>query len=334
LLRWIRNWLSGRRQRVVINGVSSEWKSVTSGVPQGSVLGPLLFIIYINDLENGLLSKVSKYADDTKLCARATSEQDRIQLQQDIDKLVEWSNKWQMEFNVEKCTVMHVGHRNRMHNYTMGAVNIETTQEEKDLGVYIKNDLKQEKQSKHSIKKANMVLSLISRNFEYKSKEIIIPLYKSLVRPHLEYAVSFWSPHYRRDIDKLERVQRRATKLIPELRGRTYEERLRMLGLTTLEKRRLKLQLVETYKYLNGYTTANAEGLFQRDHNQRLRNNGRKLVNRRFNTTVAQNFFPIKITAIWNQLPENVVQSDTVKTFKARLDKYWVEQENDNHTDR
>jgi len=330
LLRWIKNWLNGRKQRVVVNGQSSEWKLVTSGVPQGSVLGPLLFIIYINDLENGLLSKISKYADDTKLCARANNEDDRIQLQSDIDKLVEWSEVWQMDFNVAKCKVIHVGRRNQNHNYTMGAMNMAVSREEKDLGVYIKSDLKHDTQIKHSIRKANMALGLISRNFEYKSKDIILSLYKSLVRPHLEYAVAFWSPYYRGDIDKIERVQRRATKMIPELRNRSYEERLIALGLTTLEKRRLKVQLTETYKYLNGYTTANSARLFERDQNQRLRNNGQKLVNRRFTTTVAQQFFPIKITTVWNQLPENVVESNTVKTFKARLDKYWETQQNQN----
>ena len=148
----------------------------------------------------------------------------------DLDKLVEWSETWQMSFHIQKCKVIHSGNRNQAYNYTMGNVNIEVSQEEKDLGITIKSDLKFDKQVKNSTAKASKVLGLIARTFDYKNKNIILTLYKSLVRPHLEYAVSFWSPHYRGDIEKLERIQRRATKMVPELRNRTYEESLRALG--------------------------------------------------------------------------------------------------------
>ena len=110
--RWIRNWLAGRRQRVCINQSYSNWAPVTSGVPQGSVLGPLLFLIYINDLDTNTVSKMTKFADDTKLCHRARNPDDIMELQEDINKLVECENKWQMSFNVDKCSVMHIGHNN------------------------------------------------------------------------------------------------------------------------------------------------------------------------------------------------------------------------------
>ena len=117
--RWIRNWLAGHRQRVWINQSYSSWAPVTSGVPQGSVLGQLLFLIYTNDLDTNIISKMSKFADDTKLCRRARNPDDIMELQEDINKLVEWANKWQMSFNVDKCSVMHIGHNNMKSNYYM-----------------------------------------------------------------------------------------------------------------------------------------------------------------------------------------------------------------------
>ncbi|KAF2353133.1 Reverse transcriptase domain [Trinorchestia longiramus] len=106
--RWIRNWLTGRTQRVVIHDETSDPALVTSGVPQGSVLGSLLFIIYINDLDVGIISKINKFADDTKLCHRAFTETDRATIQSDLNRLLQWTETWQMSFNIEKCSVMHV----------------------------------------------------------------------------------------------------------------------------------------------------------------------------------------------------------------------------------
>ena len=125
--RWIRNWLAGRRQRVCINQSYSIWAPVTSGVPQGSVLCPLLFLIYIDDLDTNIGSKMSKFADDTKLCHRARNPDDIMELQEDINKLVEWVNKWQMSFNVDKCSVMHIGQNNMKSNYNMSNQQLPTT---------------------------------------------------------------------------------------------------------------------------------------------------------------------------------------------------------------
>ena len=119
ILGWMKSWLSDRKQRVVINGKSSCWKPVTSGVPQGSVLGPVLFIVYINDLDDGLCCKISKFADDTKLGHSVNTQESRLQLQHAIDKVTQWSDKWQMSFNLDKCKVMHLGHDNQKHIYTM-----------------------------------------------------------------------------------------------------------------------------------------------------------------------------------------------------------------------
>ena len=173
--RWIRNWLAGLRQRVCINQSYSNWAPVTSGVPHGSVLGQLLFLIYINDLDTNIVSKMSKFADDTKLYHRARNHDHLMELQENINKLVEWVNKWQMSFNVDKCYVMHIGHNNMQSNYNMYNQLLPTTDHQRDLGIIITKDLRGQKQTEESCKTTNRVLGFIARSFRYKNKELIIP---------------------------------------------------------------------------------------------------------------------------------------------------------------
>ena len=168
-------------------------------------------------------------------------------------------------------------------------------------------------------------LYLIHDRCPQQYKELILPLYKSLVRPHLEHAVQFWSPNSRRDTDKIEKIQRRATKMIPEIRNHSYHQRIQDLDLISLVQRRLRGQLIEVFKYLNRFTTASARGLFDYDLNDRTRNNGAKLIVKHFNTSVAQHSYPIKITTTWNALPSEVVSSRRVNSFKNSLDKHWAE---------
>ena len=320
ICRWIENWLRERRQRVVINSKASGWAPVTSGVPQGSVLGPLLFIIYINDIDEGIVSRISKFADDTKLGTDVSTPEKVEQLQLDLQKLGEWSDKWQMPFNAAKCKVMHIGYRNPQSEYFIQGKALESTDSEKDLGVVITSDLKFSKQCIAVEKKAQKLLGYIKRQFSYRNKEIVLSLYNSLVRPHLEYAVQFWSPSYRKDIRRLERIQARATKLVPELRHMCYEDRLKELNLFSLETRRLRGQLIEVFKILRGFDNVDYRCLFQLSEG-RTRNNGYKLELKRYNGDLCGNFFSYKICSSWNALPSDVVNSDSVEQFKTRLDK-------------
>ena len=203
---------------------------------------------------------------------------------------------------------------------------IHKTTEQKILGVIIDDKLNYRKQCNDAAKKANKVLGFISRTFDHKSIDIIVPLYKSLVRPHLEYAVQLWSPSYRKDIEILERVQRRATKLIPTLKHFSYTERLKRLKLQSLEVRRLRGQLIEVYKIINGFDKVQSRLLLV-DNNLLTRNNGFKLLGKRFRTDKAKNFFSNKIVRVWNLLPNSIVSSESINQFKNRLDKYFI---NDN----
>ena len=253
IINWIEQWLTDRKQRVVVDGEVSSWKSVLSGVPQGSVLGPVLFLVYINDLEEGATGSILKFADDTKLFRKTKEIGDKQNVQDDIDKLVKWSEKWQMLFNFGKCKWLHTGPGNTGMNYEMGGTILSKTVKEKYLGVTMNASMKVSEQCRIAASKGNQILGMIRINITYKEKSLIVPLYKAIVRPHLEYCIQAWNPHLRRDIDMLEKIQRRATKLIPGLSDLRYEERLKEWGLTTLETRRLRGDQIEVFKRLNGY---------------------------------------------------------------------------------
>ena len=216
VINWIEKWFTHRRQRVIVDGEISNWKSVLSGVPQGSVLGPILFLIYINDLEGDISSKVLKFADDTQVFRNVTNDRDKQSLQDDLDKLVKWSEKWQMLFNFGKCKCIHIGHGNMYKEYKMGDAVLGRTTQEKDLGVTFSADMKVSEQCGIAASKGNQILGLIRRTITYKEKQLIVPLYKAIVIPHLEYCIQARRPYRKKDIDKLERIQRRATKMIPE----------------------------------------------------------------------------------------------------------------------
>ena len=317
---WIEDWLTGRKQRVVINGEASDWADITSGVPQGSVLGPLLFLIYINDIDIGLTSRIAKFADDTKLGTNSANPREVEALQNDLNRLGEWSDKWQMPFNCGKCKVMHIGDKNPQANYSLLGNEIASVAQEEDLGVIISNDLKFTNQTIKVEKKAQKLIGYIKRQFSYRNKEMVLQLYTSLVRPHLEYAVQFWSPSLRKDIDRLEAVQARATKLVPSIRQFGYRRRLERLNLFDLETRRLRGQLIETFKILKGITNIDYNNLFSLSTNQ-TRTNGLKLELKRYNTTQCGNFITYKIANTWNKLPADAVNSNTVNEFKTKLDK-------------
>ena len=317
---WIEQWLTDRRQRVVVDGEVSNWKSVLSGVPQGSVLGPILFLIYINDLDDSITSNVLKF--DTKLFRKVNTDGDKQHLQNDLDRLVKWSEKWQMMFNFGKCKCLHTGHRNLNVNYKMGDTVLGTTVKEKDLGVTISADMKVSEQCGIAASKGNQIIGLIRRNITYKGKKLIIPLYKAIVRPHLEYCIQAWRPYRKKDIDTLERIQRRATKMIPELGDLSYEERLKECGLTTLETRRLRGDQIEVFKILNGYENIDRNMFFSLKKDSRTRGHEVKLVKDQCRLDIRKHSFSQRTINEWNKLSTDCVTASSVNMFKNKVDTY------------
>ena len=250
LIEWIRNYLSGRKQQVSINGETSKWHDVTSGIPQGSVLGPIMFIIFINDLPDIVDSTVYLFADDTKIFNVISEPKNKDTLQRDLQKLREWSNTWLLRFHPEKCKHMHIGSRDSdpEYRYELLGRTLEKVSEEKDIGVTIDDQLSFDKHISDKVKKANSMFALLRRIFKHLDEKSFIPLYKTLVRTHLDYASSVWFPHKAKHIEMIEGVQRRATKQIPGLSDLSYEQRLRKLKLPTLKYRRHRGDMIEIYK--------------------------------------------------------------------------------------
>ena len=318
ILNWIENWLADRKQRVVINGQFSGWRDVLSGVPQGSVLGPLLFVIYINDIDESVVSRALKFADDTKIYHTVNTSSDIEMLRSDLCNLFSWSTEWQMLFNVEKCHVMHLGYGNPRVDYIMDGKRLETVTEEKDLGVFVSEDLKWEKQCSYAVSKANKVLGMIKRNFVDRSKEIIIPLYKSLVRPHLEYCSQIWNPHFNKDVKLIEGVQRRATKLVQGMEHLSYDSRLKELGLMRLSSRRIRSDLIETFKITSGMYNISKDEFFEFDDGGR-RGHSKKLLKKRCRLDVRKYTFSNRVVDKWNSLPDSSVNCTSVIMFKMHI---------------
>ena len=329
LLVWFTNFLTGRTQRVKINSTVSRPSIVRSGIPQGSVLGPVFFIAYINDiLLNVTHATGSIFADDTKLYAKVNTIEDGMRLQNDLrEGPAAWAHENLMSFNANKCNVVHYGRNNPRCTYELNGVLIQPAKEQTDLGVLFVEDMSFSKHIANKTKKANSVLGIIHKTFSYKALPIMKDLYIGLVRPHLEYSVQAWSPYWKKDITKLEGVQRRATKRIPELRGKDYEDRLEVLNLTTLEERRVRGDAIETFKMLSGLENVAYEQFFQLNTTEyRLRRHSKTLFKEHTRLEVRKNFFSNRVVNNWNGLTEDVVSATSVNCFKNRYDKLVNEQ--------
>ena len=332
LLGWVRVWLTGGRQQcVVLNGQQSGWREIVSGVIQGSCLGPALFLIFINDIDTAVdltASCLFKFADDTKLACIVETEEDSKKFQEGVDGLATWSKDWQLLFNVGKCKIMHFGVKNKRFGYSLDGVRLEEVELEKDVGVLVASSLKPSQQCSAAAGKANGVLGQISRAVKYRDKKTFIQIYKVYVRPHLEYCIQAWSPYLKADKEKLEKVQRRAVNMVAGLKGRTYQDKLREVGLTSLEDRRERGDMIQTFKIIQGIDHVEAGTWFSMANergregavNTRISKDTTRLVEGNSNYEIRRNFFSQRVPSRWNSLPEATRQKSSVLGFKAAYD--------------
>ena len=326
VLKWIGAFLSGRRQKTCVNGEVSSWSNVLSGVPQGSVLGPLLFVLFINDLPEVIQTLVRIFADDTKLFTNTIDPASYELLQDDVNRLTKWAEKWNLVFNTDKCCVLHLGRHNPKRQYKMVVDNVEyilqETELEKDLGINVDPRLSFTKHIEIQTNKANKILGIIRRSFTYLDQDIVLSLYKTLIRPIIEYGHAITYPRYVKDQRLIESVQRRATKLIPMLKEFPYEERLKALKLPSMFYRRDRGDMIECFKYTHDLYKCEAPFIVQTNN---TRGHSYKLYKAGANSSLRRHFFNHRVINRWNGLPEGVVNAVSLNDFKKKLDAHWSE---------
>ena len=324
--RWIENFLAGRTQRVVLEDAISYTAQVRSGVPQGSVLGPSLFLLYINDMPENITSTVRLFADDTICYLAIASPTDANTLQGDLDKLATWETDWQMNFHPDKCQVLRIT-RNRSNiieaTYTLHGHTLEVVDCAKYLGVSITKDLNWSTHINNTTRKANSTLAFLRRNIRISSPSIKSAAYKALVRPVCEYASTVWDPYTDKLTHQLEKVQRRSARWVVNRYHNTSSVScmLQKLNWTSLSKRRQHARLTMLYKLSHGLVRVNTTTrLVPLPHHSSTRRAHSHCYAIPHSTTQYHkfSFYPRTITT-WNKLPAEVVNAPSLDSFRARL---------------
>jgi hypothetical protein len=322
VLRWLQGFLSDRSQFVSIQNGSSRTCSVTSGVPQGTVLGPLLFLLFINDVPEVLKhSKITLYADDAKLFrAEDLKTVSSNLLQEDLHSFHRWSNEWQLTLAVQKCSVFIFGSPVDAPDYRLGETVLEVMKDINDLGVVLSQNQKSSVHCSKIARKCNIRAANIFRSFKCRKRRFLVDMFSKFVRPSLEYASQVWSPYLLKDIDCIESVQRRFTKRVPGLRHMSYPDRLRELSMESLESRRLKADLLLTFKIIHQKIDLNFDDYFSFSPQTGTRGHRLKLTILRANSDTVKNSFAFRVPKIWNFLPSEIIESQSIRIFKARLE--------------
>ena len=333
LLAWFNNYLEGRLQRVVINGAHSDLLPVTSGVPQGSILGPLLFVIFINDMPSCVspVTRIALFADDAKLYRTISSTDDQVALQNDLNALNNWSKTWDIDFNAKKCVVLQVKTRKRHHvasvDYKLGDHNLLSVASQNDLGIIVTNNLNWKMHINQMICKANRILGLIRHTCnDVKDPLTRKILYLAHVRPILEYGSEIWNPSTKGLITAIERVQRRATRFILQSSA-PYEERLKELNLSSLEDRRKFKDNILLFKGLYGMSFISLQDRvnFRGTESISLRSSDSPtIIPNKCNTNIFKQTFFNRVYNSWNDLPADVRNVQIFQYFKSGLLDYYI----------
>ena len=322
-LDWIRAFLANRKQRVVVNGSTSSEGDVSSGVPQGTVLGPLLFLAFINDLPENVHSSDTKlFADDCLLFRQIRSQADAAALQKDLTSLERWETKWQMAFNPTKCSVLRIRANKRAERlvfpYELHGHVLAEESEAKYLGVTFSNDLTWTSHIKGVAAKGNRSLGFVKRNFWKCPQPVRETVFRTMVRPVLEYASPVWDPHLQGDIDTLEKIQRRGARFVTnnynDRRPSSMTKMLKGLGWDTLQTRRRKASLVILYKQHHGLVDFSIPSNITTG-DTRTRGIHRYHQERCMSTQESTSFYH-RTLRTWNKLPEATTSAGSLEEFQ------------------
>ncbi|CAH8664384.1 unnamed protein product [Dicrocoelium dendriticum] len=320
VLKWISAFLEGRQMSVRVGSGLSFRQAVLSGVPQGSVLGPLLFALYVNDLPEKLKVPSLMFADDLKFWNTVSGSVGPTALQTALDKLWEWSELWQLPVNLAKCSVLRIGSSTPTTSYVLGGNVLRQVTEQTDLGISLSSDFKSSENWINATRKGFRMLWMIRRSFGIITNEMFVILFSAFVRPYLEYCVQACPPCLVRDKMTLERVLRVGTKMVQGLRHLSYPDRLLRLQMFSLHYRRLRGDLILTYRILTNKIGPDLTGLFQPAQMSSLRGHPLKLHKPRSDHVRADVRLSRRVIDSWNALPSEVVLAPTVKEFEHRLD--------------
>ncbi|BHF63767.1 hypothetical protein SprV_0200676200 [Sparganum proliferum] len=325
-LKWIENFLLGRHQVVCIGQEKSDPAMVGSGVPQGSVLGPILFLIYVDDAARALDCEVAMFADDMKIWSVIRGPADEDILQVNLNRLEEWSSRWLLRFNVGKCSILRLGNTTRSaitRDYFLGGAALQEVEAQKDLGVLMTSSLKPSAHCSRVAKRAMSVLYAIKRAFMDFDEDVFSKTFGTFVRPHLEYGIQAWRPWAVEDQNCLERVQRRATKMVRGQSSFPYETRLVNLNLFPLSYRQLRGNLLQAFRIVKELVCSLVfEDFFEFATTTNLRGHPLKLRIQRARLDVRKFSFSVRVVKPWNALPADVVMSPSIQSFKKNLDIY------------
>jgi hypothetical protein len=336
LLLWFGNYLHDRKQRVVVNGSSSNFINVLSGVPQGSILGPLLFDLFINDIFNYVNGnpELYLYADDAKLGMEVNSMEDKMELQNNLNNLITWSHKWGMTFNPKKCVYMSFNRTckiNYDYVYSIGNIPLVKVSQFNDLGVIVKHNLTWDEHINSMLKKANMRLGYIKRCTGYScNMNTKLICYKALVRPILEYASPLWHCN-KNNIGKLESLQRRATKYITNDFDNDYLSRLDKCDLLPLSIRREFLDDVFLYNNINSIIDSDLLNNVKFVNDNSRNKDELMLLPRRLNLEIFRTYYTNRLVQSWNNIPFEIRSCDLTdsgsnRNFKNNLKEWLLEQ--------
>ena len=330
LLSWISQFLTEREQTVVVQGSSSRPVHVSSGVPQGTVLGPLLFLSYINNLPDQVSSNVCLFADDCVVYRPIKTHKDCVILQQDLRTLEAWGKKWQMKYKLDKCNVMRFTRKSRPihHTYTLAGHQIETVSSHKYLGVVLSDNLKWNRHIDITTARASSMIGFLRRNLHNAPRNVKLQAYKSLVRPHLEYCCTVWDPFTQRNISKIQAVQNRAARFIcNDYKWQSsVSGMIKDLKLHPLPERRKLLRLSTFHKIKHGNIDLNLEDYISpaqapRGMTTRSYHPDNYSTLHGSSTALANSFFH-RTTKDWNNLPSNIKQIHKFDTFKEALQRH------------